>query len=273
MVSAGFFKLDGGAMFGVVPKVIWQQLNPADEQNLCTWALRCLLVQHENRLVLIDCGLGDKQEPKFFRHYQPHGGDLMDSLKQQGFSPADVTDVFITHLHFDHCGGAVVRSGDTLKPAFPNATYYIHRRQWSWALEPNARERASFLHENFLPLQASGQLRLLDDHEQLFDGFSYMTVYGHTEAMMLPVLKHDGRSVVYMADLIPSADHVPLPYVMAYDVRPLVTMEEKKTFLERAVAENVVLVFEHDRSTEACTVRRTERGFAVKERLSISELF
>ncbi|MCS6992065.1 MAG: MBL fold metallo-hydrolase [Chitinophagales bacterium] len=272
-VLAGYFKLDGGAMFGVVPKTIWNNLNPADEKNLCTWALRCLLVEHQNRLVLIDCGLGNKQSAKFFSYYEPHGPTLEQSLQQLGLSRGDITDVFITHLHFDHCGGAVSVEGDQLKPFFPKATYYIHRRHWAWALQPNAREKASFLKENFVPLESSGQLQLLDDGTQLFEGFSFLTVYGHTEAMMLPVLQVDGKTVVYMADLVPSAAHVPLPYVMAYDVRPLVTLEEKEKLLNEAVNNSYILFFEHDPKTEACTVSCAEKGFVIRERFVVADLF
>ncbi|MCS6916526.1 MAG: MBL fold metallo-hydrolase [Chitinophagales bacterium] len=271
-VLAGYFKLDGGAMFGVVPKTIWNALNPADERNLCTWALRCLLVEQGNKRVLIDCGLGNKQEEKFFRHYEPHGGSLQESLQRLGIGPADITDVVLTHLHFDHCGGAVERINDTLLPAFPQATYHIHRSQWVWALQPNAREKASFLKENFLPLEASGRLNLVDDQGTICEGFSYQTVYGHTEAMVLPVLQWKGRTVVYMADLIPSAAHVPLPYVMAYDIRPLVTLQEKQELLEQAASEQFILFFEHDPQTEACTVRRTDKGFAVDQRFRLSDL-
>ena len=272
-IDTGFFKLDGGAMFGVVPKTIWNKINPANENNLCDWAMRCLLVEEGNRLVLIDCGLGSKQSEKFFSYYEPHGDDSLEkSLRKKGFRPEDITDVFLTHLHFDHCGGAVKRDGEKLIPAFANATYWSHAKQWEWAVKPNSRERASFLKENILPIQESGQLKFLNDGEEIFPGFGNITVYGHTEAMMLPKISVNGNTVVYMADLIPSAGHLPVAYVMAYDVRPLGTLTEKEKFLPEAVANNYLLFFEHDKNIEACSLIQTERGIRMKEEVKVSEL-
>ncbi|HNU88772.1 MAG TPA: MBL fold metallo-hydrolase, partial [Ferruginibacter sp.] len=227
-INTGYFKLDGGAMFGVVPKSIWNKLNPADENNMCSWALRCLLVEDEGKLILIDNGMGDKQDAKFFGHYYLHGDDTLDrSLAAHGFSKDDITDVFLTHLHFDHCGGSIVREGDKLVPAFKNAVYWSNERHWKWATIPNAREKASFLKENILPIQESGKLKFFDlnnepadnsklptHHSQLIKGLSFFTVNGHTDAMMLPKINYNGRTVVYMADLLPSVAHIPLPYVM-----------------------------------------------------------
>lgn len=270
-IETGLFKLDGGAMFGVVPKSIWNGLNPADEANLCTWAMRCLLIKDGGRLILIDNGIGDKQDAKFLSHYHLHGSDTLDgSLKKIGFSKDDITDVFLTHLHFDHCGGSVVRDGDALVPAFKNATYWSTEKHWHWAVTPNDREKASFLKENIIPLQQSGQLQFIDAprHQNIdflpsseFTGnIAVRFAHGHTESMMLPQIKYGDKTIVYMADLLPSAAHIPLPYVMAYDMFPLTTLEEKKKFLTEAVAENVILFFEHDPQHECCTLKQTEKG-------------
>jgi glyoxylase-like metal-dependent hydrolase (beta-lactamase superfamily II) len=273
-IETGFFKLDGGAMFGVVPKSIWNKINPADANNLCTWAMRCLLVEEGNRLILIDTGMGTKQDAKFFSHYEPSGDDTLEkSLGKNGFGFDDVTDVFLTHLHFDHCGAAIKRETDgKLVPQFKNATYYCHKQHWEWAVNPNAREKASFLKENILPIKESGQLKLLDKPEEIIQGFSFITVNGHTESMMLPVIKYKEHALVYMADLIPSAGHIPLPYVMAYDVRPLITLDEKKTFLETAVKNNYILFFEHDKSMEACKLSLTEKGIRIGEEVRINNI-
>lgn len=274
-IETGFFKLDGGAMFGVVPKSIWNKLNPADENNLCNWAMRCLLVEEGNRLVLIDNGVGDKQDAKFFSHYFLNGDDsLSKSLQKAGFTEDDVTDVFLTHLHFDHCGGSVkwnnARTG--YEPAFKNATYWSSERHWKWAAHPNAREKASFLKENILPIEESGQLKFIEDGGKLFDGFEVLYVNGHTEAMMLPIIKYQGTHIAYCADLIPSAAHVPLPYIMAYDMRPLVTLEEKSTFLLDAGKRNYILFFEHDPVNECCSLEMTEKGVRVKEMMPLSAI-
>lgn len=272
-IDTGFFKLDGGAMFGVVPKTIWNKLNPADERNLCTWAMRCLLVEDGDRLCLIDTGLGNKQDEKFFSHYEPSGTTLLESLKQNGFSPNDVTDVFLTHLHFDHCGGAVMRTTDgKLQPQFRNAKYYSHVKHWETATKPNAREKASFLKENILPLQESGQLVLLNGDEEIMPGFTFFTVSGHTDSMMLPLIQYKATKVLYMADLVPSAGHLPIPYAMGYDMQPLLVMQEKEKILGESADKNWVLFFEHDPKIEVCTLHRTEKGIRLKEQARVAEL-
>ncbi len=245
-INSGNFKLDGGAMFGVVPKSMWNKLNPADENNMCSWAMRCLLVEDGNRLILIDNGMGDKQDAKFFGHYYLHGEDTLDtSLAKYGFNRNDITDVFLTHLHFDHCGGSIVREGDKLVPAFKNATYWSNEKHWNWAVKPNDREKASFLKENIQPIQDSGQLKFIETPATGFtpdgklqtvaftDHFSIRFVNGHTEKMMLPQLQYKGHTLVYMADLLPSVAHLPIPYVMAYDMFPLTTLQEKRHFYRK----------------------------------------
>ncbi|RSK44634.1 MBL fold metallo-hydrolase [Hymenobacter perfusus] len=275
-LDTGLFKLDGGAMFGVVPKSMWQKLVPADDHNMCTWALRCLLVEDGNRLTLVDTGIGSKQDGKFRGHFYLHGDDTLEnSLRQRGFTSSDITDVFLTHLHFDHVGGAVVRTpDDKLQLAFPNATYWSNQAHWDWALTPNPREKASFLQENIRPIQESGHLQFVQEGVPaglpMFQEIVF--VDGHTEKMMLPVLPYKGRTLAFVADLIPSAAHVPLPYVMGYDMRPLQTMQEKDTLLQRAAQENWVLVLEHDAQTECITVQHTEKGIRVAERFRLSEL-
>jgi glyoxylase-like metal-dependent hydrolase (beta-lactamase superfamily II) len=266
-INTGNFKLDGGAMFGVVPKVIWNKLIPSDENNLCNWAMRCLLIEEGNRLILIDNGIGDKQDAKFMGHYYLNGDDNLEkSLSALGFHRDDITDVILTHLHFDHCGGSIVREGDKLVPAFKNATFWSNERHWKWATEPNAREKASFLKENILPVQESGQLKMVAFTETgtvPFDnvpGISIRYAFGHTDAMMVPQIKVGDTTVVYMADLLPSPAHMPLPYVMAYDMFPLITLTEKKAFLEEAAANNYLLFFEHDAKIEMCSLEKTERG-------------
>ncbi len=284
-INSGNFKLDGGAMFGVVPKSMWNKLNPADENNMCSWAMRCLLVEDGNKLILIDNGMGDKQDAKFFGHYYLHGDDTLDkSLAHYGFHRDDITDVFLTHLHFDHCGGSIVREGDRLVPAFKNAVYWSNERHWNWAVKPNDREKASFLKENILPIQESGQLRFVESpasgfredgrlHSvELFDHFSVRFVNGHTEKMMLPQIQYKGHTLVYMADLLPSAAHLPIPYVMAYDMFPLTTLHEKKNFLQEAVENNYILYFEHDYQNECCTLQLTEKGVRVAETFALSTL-
>lgn len=273
-INTGYFKLDGGAMFGVVPKSIWNKLNPADENNMCSWALRCLLIEDGNRLILIDNGMGDKQDAKFFGHYYLHGDDTLDkSLAKHGFTKDDITDVFLTHLHFDHCGGSIVRSGDKLVPAFKNAVYWSNERHWKWATEPNDREKASFLKENILPIQESGQLKFIETSAAEFPNqFSVRQAFGHTDAMMLPQINYKGRTIIYMADLLPSAAHIPVPYVMAYDMFPLTTLNEKKSFLTEAQQNDYVLFFEHDPVMECCTLQMTEKGIRLKESFKLSEL-
>jgi glyoxylase-like metal-dependent hydrolase (beta-lactamase superfamily II) len=271
-LDTGLFKLDGGAMFGVVPKVLWQQLNPADEQNRCTWAMRCLLYEQGNKLLVVDTGIGTKQDAKFFGHYDLHGNaSLLSSIRKAGYTEADVTDVLLTHLHFDHVGGAVRRLGDQLTPVFPNAVYWVHPAHWQWAVNPNPREKASFLSENIMPLQESGQLQFLTQESFPFPDIEFRYVDGHTEKMALPLFHIKGRTIAYMADLIPSSAHVPLPYVMSYDVRPLLTMDEKTALLKQAAQENWSLVFEHDPIIEAATVEMTEKGVRIGKRGELSE--
>lgn len=280
VIDTGYFKLDGGAMFGVVPRVIWEKLEAPDEKNLCTWAMRCLLVQTDDeRNILIDTGIGDKQSDKFFSHYEPHGeSTLLKSLKKAGLKPEDITDVLLTHLHFDHVGGAVSLKKGKYIPTFPNATYWSNKKHWDWAMNPNNREKASFLQENFVPLMEAGVLKFLeaapyDAQTMWFNNFSLLFAYGHTEAMMLPYLMFEGKKVVYCADLLPSPNHVPIPYVMGYDVRPLQTMTEKEYFLNRAAQEKWILVFEHSKSVEACTVKLDEKGRVVVNKMGNLEDF
>ncbi|MDQ0966902.1 glyoxylase-like metal-dependent hydrolase (beta-lactamase superfamily II) [Flavobacterium sp. W4I14] len=274
-INTGLFKLDGGAMFGVVPKAIWQKTNPADSNNLCTWAMRCLLIEEGNQLILVDTGIGNKQDEKFFSHYYLHGDDSMEkSLAQLGFSTPDITDVFLTHLHFDHVGGAIIRENEKLIPAFKNAHYWSNEKHWQWAVEPNAREKASFLKENILPIQESGQLKFIDEKENIEwqKNINISFAYGHTDAMMLPKINYKGRTIVYMADLLPSVGHLPLPYVMAYDMFPLKTLTEKQAFLEEAVNNNYILYLEHDPVNECCTLQRTEKGIRVAETFNLNDI-
>jgi glyoxylase-like metal-dependent hydrolase (beta-lactamase superfamily II) len=283
-INTGFFKLDGGAMFGVVPKSIWNKVNPADENNLCSWALRCLLIEDGNRLILVDNGNGDKQDAKFFSHYHLHGDDTLDkSLAKYGFHRDDITDVILTHLHFDHCGGTIRRDGDRLVPNFKNATVWSNEEHWQWATHPNDREKASFLKENILPIQENGQLKFIPipnrenplrqlGSANFTDSISIRIADGHTRAMMLPQIQYKDRTIVFMADLLPSQGHIPLPYVMGYDMFPMTTLGEKKTFLEEAVDNNYILFFEHDPKVECCTLQRTEKGIKPKDFFSLDSL-
>ena len=283
-VNTGYFKLDGGAMFGVVPKTIWNKLNPADEKNLCSWALRCLLIEDGNRLILVDNGNGDKQDEKFFNHYYLHGDDTLDkSLATHGFHRDDVTDVFLTHLHFDHCGGSIVSEGDKLLPTFKNATYWSNKAHWNWATKPNEREKASFLKENILPIEESGQLKFISVPGEwkentplptaaFNENISVRFVSGHTEAMMLPQIKFNDKTIVFMADLLPSVGHIPIPYVMAYDLFPLTTLQEKKSFLKEAVENDYILFFEHDPVNECCMLQQTEKGIRQKAIFKLNEI-
>lgn len=281
-INTGYFKLDGGAMFGVVPKSIWHKINPSDENNMCNWALRSLLIEDEGRLILVDNGMGDKQDEKFFSYYYMHGDDSLEgSLSRYGFGKDDITDVFLTHLHFDHCGGSIVREGDRLVPAFKNAVYWSNTAHWNWAVYPNDREKASFLRENILPIEESGQLKMVEVSPSSGGklGVTDFTkncqvrfVNGHTEAMMLPQLRYKNKTIVYMADLLPSAGHIPLPYVMAYDMFPLTTLHEKKSFLEEAVEGDYILFFEHDPVHECCTLMQTDRGVRPREYFRLDEI-
>ncbi|QRR03537.1 MBL fold metallo-hydrolase [Dyadobacter sandarakinus] len=272
-VDTGYFKLDGGAMFGVVPKSLWNKHNPADEKNLCTWAMRCLLIEDENRLILIDTGLGDKQDARFFGHYDLHGdASLLSSIRQNGYTPEDITDVVLTHLHFDHVGGAVTYNHDRseLRPVFPNATYWSNEAHWHWATNPNPREKASFLRENIWPLHESGQLKFISEGSSPFPSVDFLHVNGHTEQMMLPLIHAGKHRLLYAADLLPSSYHIPLAWVMSYDVRPLLTMQEKETILQTAAQENYVLIFEHDPVYEAGIVEQTDKGIRIRERGNLS---
>lgn len=262
-INTGYFKLDGGAMFGVVPKSIWNKLNPADERNMCRWAMRSLLIEAGNRLVLIDTGIGNKQDDRFFSFYYLHGDESLDiSLAKHGFHRNDITDVVLTHLHFDHCGGAIEWNSERngFRPAFPNATFWSNEAHWNWAIHPNAREKASFIKENILPIQESGQLKFLNEGEEILPGISTLWVNGHTEAQMLPKITTPSGTVLYMADLCASSAHLKASYVMGYDIRPLVVMEEKERILQQAAAENWVLFFEHDPVVEASRIRWGEKG-------------
>ena len=262
VIDTGFFKLDGGAMFGVVPKSLWSRYQQPDENNLCTWAMRCLLIEKDDKRILIDTGMGNKQNEKFFSHYHPHGNtSLLGSLKAKGFSPEDITDVVLTHLHFDHCGGAVSKDADgNLYTTFPNATYWSDKEHWNWAINPNAREKASFLKENILPIQEAGQLEFVNEYTKIIPELSFALANGHTEGMLIPHIQFGEETIVFMADLLPSPTHIPLAWVMGYDVRPLVTVREKETFLQEAVEKNYLLFYEHDAQTEASRVVATDRG-------------
>jgi glyoxylase-like metal-dependent hydrolase (beta-lactamase superfamily II) len=279
-LNTGNFKLDGGAMFGVVPKTIWQKTNPADSNNMCDWAMRSLLIEDGNRLMLIDSGIGDKQSEKFFSHYYLFGNDSLDSnLKKLGFSKEEVTDVFLTHLHFDHCGGAIEWNKDRTgyQPAFKNATYWSTKNHWDWAMEPNPREKASFLSENILPLQESGQLKFVERKgnytQGVFPNMDVLFVDGHTESMMIPHIHYKEQTIVYMADLLPSIGHIPLPYVMGYDTRPLITIAEKDNFLTAAAEKEFVLFFEHDPINECCTLQKTDKGVRLENAFSFNSIF
>ena len=279
VINTGYFKLDGGAMFGVVPKSLWQRTNPADENNMCSWALRCLLIEDGDRLMLIDAGIGDKQSEKFFSHYFLNGDTtLSKSLAQNGFHEDDITDVFLSHLHFDHCGGAIQwnTTKNGYRPTFKNARYWSNENHWRWATEPNPREKASFLAENILPIQESGQLEFIerksDFMENVFPNMGILFVDGHTDSMMIPHILYKGKTVVFMADLLPSVGHIPLPYVMGYDTRPLITMKEKSQFLNHAAQHDYVLFLEHDSVNECCTLQHTEKGVRLNETFSLSDL-
>lgn len=279
-INTGHFKLDGGAMFGVVPKSIWNKTNPADANNMISLAMRALLIEDGKKLILIDNGMGDKQDAKFFSYYFMHGDDTLDkSLAKHGFTPNDITDVFLSHLHFDHCGGSVRWNADRTKfeLAFPNATYWSNEQHWNWATKPNKREKASFLTGNILPIQESGHLKFIDPRTgslpfgESWSGVSFS--HGHTDAMMHPHIKYKGKTVVYMADLLPTAGHIPLPYVMGYDTRPLITLDEKEKFMNTAAEEEYILFLEHDPTNECCTVQKTEKGVRLKEAFLLEKYF
>lgn len=279
-LNTGNFKLDGGAMFGVVPKTMWSKTNPADQNNMCDWSMRSMLIEDGDRLILIDAGIGDKQSEKFFSHYYLFGDDsLQGNLKALGFSPDDITDVFLTHLHFDHCGGAIRWNKDRtgFEPVFKNAIYWSTENHWQWATVPNAREKASFLSENILPIQESGQLKFVertgDFTKNVFPNFDVLFVDGHTESMMIPHIQYQGKTLVFMADLLPSVGHIPLPYVMGYDTRPLLTLSEKEKFLHTATTENFILFLEHDSMNECCSLQITDKGVRLDQTFRFSDLF
>lgn len=275
-IETGHFKLDGGAMFGVVPKTIWNRLNPADDNNMISLAMRCLLIEDGKRLILIDNGIGTKQDAKFYSYYYLHGSATLESsLNKLGFTMADITDMVLTHLHFDHCGGSISWNQDrtAYQTTFPNATYWIGEEHWNEALKPNPREKASFLKENILPIQESGQLKLVKPGDRIYEHMDLRFSKGHTQGMMHPVISYKGYQVIYLADMIPTQAHIPVPYVMGYDVRPLETMNEKSAVLQEAAAnDKMILYFEHDPSEEACTVEQTEKGIRKKETVLISQL-
>lgn len=288
-IETGNFKLDGGAMFGVVPRSLWSKRHPADTNGMCDWAMRCLLVETDGRLILIDNGIGDKQSEKFFSHYYLHGNDSLErSLNAHGFGLDEITDVFMTHLHFDHCGGGIKRNDDNTGyvPVFKNATYWSNANHWKWATEPNAREKASFLQENILPIKESGQLKFIELSDSpesrkeesteyisnVFPGIDILCVNGHTDAMMIPHIKYKEHTLVYMADLLPSIHHVPLAWVMAYDTRPLQTLKEKAEFLNKAADDKYVLFFEHDAKHECATLMHTEKGVRLEGTMQFNEL-
>jgi len=281
-IETGNFKLDGGAMFGVVPKVLWQRTNPADTNNLIDMSMRCLLIEDGQRLILIDTGMGNKQSEKFFGYYYLFGNFSLDtSLAKYGFHRDDITDVFLTHLHFDHCGGSIQFNSDKtgFEPAFKNAKFWSNKSHWNWAKTPNKREKASFLKENISPIEESGQLNFIDlpsDNRFLKNsnlGFDIFFADGHTEKQMIPQIKYQDKTIVFMADLLPTTGHIPLPYVMGYDTRPLLTLDEKQQFLNKAADENFYLFLEHDSQTELCTVQHTEKGIRLKETFKFNEIF
>lgn len=279
-IETGHFKLDGGAMFGVVPKSLWNKTNPADANNMIDIAATSLLIENGNQLILIDTGLGNKQSDKFFSYYHRWGDfNLEDSLKKHGFHKDDITDVFMTHLHFDHCGGSVEWNKDKTgyQTAFKNAKYWTNKEHWKWATEPNAREKASFLKENLLPMQEVGQLHFLERTEQRHFykelGFEVLFVDGHTDKQMIPIIDYKGTKLVFMADLLPTAGHVPLPFVMGYDTRPLLTLDEKKKFLDEACANNYYLFLEHDAHNEIISLQSTEKGPRLNQVHTFNELY
>ena len=278
-LNTGNFKLDGGAMFGVVPKSIWNKTNPADENNLCNWAMRSLLIEENNRLILIDTGIGDKQDYKFLSHYHiTDNAPLESKLNSLGYTSNDISDVILTHLHFDHCGGAVQKTKDNslLEPTFKNATYWSNEQHWKWATEPNKREKASFLSENILPIEESGQLKYVKRESQFPSIFTnsidFLFMDGHTESMMLPKIQYKDKTIVFMADLLPSVGHIPLPYIMGYDTRPLLTLDEKEKFLSEACKNEYILFFQHDFINECCTLQQTDRGIRVKDVFKLKEI-
>ena len=262
-------------MFGVVPKVLWSKTNPPDDKNLCPWAMRSLLIEDGDKLILIDNGIGDKQDDKFLRHYYLHGDvDLYSSLADHGFSTDDITDVFLTHLHFDHCGGSVKWNKDRsgFEMTFKNARYWSNRKHWDWAMRPNNREKASFLKENLVPIQESGHLNFIEENDSLFSNFDILFVNGHTESQMIPHIQYKGKTIVFAADLLPSTGHIPLPYVMGYDTRPLLTLTEKEKFLNVAAKEEYIIFLQHDNYNECCNLKQTDKGIRLSNTFKLSEI-
>jgi glyoxylase-like metal-dependent hydrolase (beta-lactamase superfamily II) len=275
VINTGYFKLDGGAMFGVVPKTIWERTNPADEKNMCSWAMRCLLITQGDQSILIDNGIGNKQSEKFFSYYYLHGDYSLDrTLHSVDIDAGEITDMFHTHLHFDHCGGGVVKSADDrLELKFPKARYWSNREHWNWATHPNAREKASFLKENIAPIEESGHLFYVDlAKETPFSNIDIITVDGHTDKQMLPKIRYKDHTIIFVADLLPSVGHIPLAYVMGYDTRPLLTLSEKAAFLDEAAREGYILFLEHDPIHECCTVKHTERGVRLDRTFPLKEI-
>jgi len=273
-IETGNLKLDGGAMFGVVPKVMWNKVYPADENNLCNWSMRCLLIDDGERRILIDNGIGDKQDEKFLKHYYLNGDfDLESSLAKHGYSKEDITDMILTHLHFDHCGGSITyNENNELVPAFKNATYWASKDQYEWATNPNRREKASFLKENIMPIQESGQLNLIEKEGEILPNVRVKIFNGHTQGQIIPHIKINGKTIAFMADLLPATVHIPMPWVMSYDTKPLITLQDKERFFKEALEENVMLFFEHDLYNECCTIHMTEKGVRVEETFKLSEL-
>ena len=274
-IDTGFFKLDGGGMFGVVPKVLWSKTNPSDENNLCPWAMRSLLIEDDGKLILIDNGIGDKQDEKFLKHYYLHGdANLHSSLAVHGFHADDITDVFLTHLHFDHCGGSVKWNSTktNFEMTFKNAKYWSNAKHWKWATDPNKREKASFLKDNIIPIQDSGNLHFVENQKNIFKNFDVLIVDGHTESQMIPHISYKGKTIVFAADLLPSTGHIPLAYVMGYDTRPLLTLSEKEKFLRIAAEKEFIIFLQHDYYNECCTVKMTNKGVRLKDTFKLDEI-
>ncbi|MCD4772688.1 MAG: MBL fold metallo-hydrolase [Bacteroidales bacterium] len=273
-IETGNLRLDGGAMFGVVPKTLWQKLYPCDENNLCNWAMRCLLVVDEDRKILVDNGIGDKQDEKFLKHYYLNGDDSLEkSLAKHGFTPDDITDMILTHLHFDHCGGSI-KYADNKKDfelAFKNANYWVSKKQYNWAVEPNHRESASYFKENILPIEESGHLKLIEEEGEILPNISVKIFDGHTDGQVIPYINYHGKTIAFMADLLPAAAHIPLPWIPAYDTRPLLTLKDKEKFYQDVLENDITLFFEHDLYNECCTLQKTEKGVRMKETFSLND--
>mgnify|MGYP005840523737 CR=1 FL=1 len=274
-IETGNLKLDGGAMFGVVPKVMWNKVYPADENNLCNWSMRCLLIDDGEHVILIDNGIGDKQDEKFLKHYYLNGEEtLKSSLQKHGYTTDDITDMVLTHLHFDHCGGSIeYNENQVLVPAFKNAKYWVSREQFEWATKPNRREKASFLKENIIPIQESGQLNIIEEEDEFLPNIHAKIFNGHTQGQIIPHIKINGKTLAYAADLFPSTAHIPMPWIMAYDTKPLITLKDRERFFKEALETDTVLFFEHDLFHECCTLDMTEKGVKVKDTFKLSEIF